>query len=105
MLKNSYHFPKKSFASTGDFTFHCIPTLTGSLPGALCLLLVEEPAGDGVGVGLLVVDPIGEGVGVCLVDGGGVICRDAGGVLTGVFGVEFFLCLYETILKCIIMNC
>ena len=94
-------------ASTLELVFHWIPTRTGNLL-ALCLLL-DDPAGDGVGVGLLVVDPAGDGVGVgllavdppgdgdgvgvCLVDGGGVICREDGGVLTGVFGVEFFLCL------------
>ena len=106
--KEVYHFPKKSLASTREFIFHCIPTLAGNLPCALCLLLADEPAGEGVGVGLLVaeegegvgvgllvVDPAGEGVEVCFVDGGGVICLKDGGVLTGVFGVEFFLCLKQ----------
>ena len=83
--------PRKSLASTLELVFHWIPTRTGNLL-ALCLL-IDDSAGDGVGVGLLVVDPPGDGVGVCLVDGGGVICREEGGVLTGVFGVEFFLCL------------
>ncbi len=81
-------------ASTLELTPHLIPTRTGSLPppAPAVLLLVVDPAGDGVGVGvvLLALEPEGDGVAECLedaADGGGVICLDDGGVLTG---VEFF---------------
>ncbi len=87
----TYHFPRKSFASTLEFFFHEMPTLTGSFP-VLCLLLAD-PAGGGVGVVLFVVDPAGDTV--CLTSGGGVVCLDGGGVLTGVLGVEVFLGLTD----------